>query len=97
MYCKGEHNIDFNKSRGRKRNIIASVLLIWRALFGGMQYALASSNSTNFQDAVNSKTEMSRVLENKCKEGSAQPEQVIKAQPISDRQLEFLRELNILD
>ena len=79
MHCKGEHNINFNKSSGRKRKIIVSVLLIQRALFGGMQYALASSNSTNFQDGVNSKTEMSRVLENKCAEGSAQPEQVMKS------------------
>jgi hypothetical protein len=52
-----------NKSRGRKRKLFASALLILRILFGGMQSSSASSNSTNFQNGVNSKTEISRVLE----------------------------------
>jgi hypothetical protein len=46
-----------------------------------MQSSSASSNSTNFQDGVNSKTEISRVLEKESfrhQEGSAQPEQVMK-------------------
>ena len=78
---KGEHNMNSNKSRGRKRKLFASALLILRILFGGMQSSSASSNSTNFQDGVNSKTEISRVLEKESfrhQEGSAQPEQVMK-------------------
>mgnify|MGYP000450176143 FL=1 len=70
-----------NKSRGRKRKLFASALLILRILFGGMQSSSASSNSTNFQNGVNSKTEISRVLEKESfrhQEGSAQPEQVMK-------------------
>ena len=71
----------FNKSRGRKRKLFASALLILRILFNGMQSSSTSSNSTNFQDGVNSKTEISRVLEKELfrhQEGSAQPEQVMK-------------------
>ena len=78
---KGEHNMNSNKSRGRKRKLFASALLILRILFGGMQSSSASSNSTNFQNGVNSKTEISRVLEKESfrhQEGSAQPEQVMK-------------------
>lgn len=78
---KGEHNVNYNKSRGRKRKLFASALLILRIFFGGMQSSSASSNSTNFQDGVNSKTEISRVLEKESfrhQEGSAQPEQVMK-------------------
>lgn len=70
-----------NKSRGRKRKLFASALLILRILFGRMQSSSASSNSTNFQDGVNSKTKVSRVLEKESfrhQEGSAQPEQVMK-------------------
>ena len=70
-----------NKSRGRKRKLFASALLILRISFGGMQSSSASSNSTNFQDGVNSKPKVSRVLEKESfrhQEGSAQPEQVMK-------------------
>jgi hypothetical protein len=52
-----------NKSRGRKRNLFASALLILRLLFGGLQSSSASSNSKKFQDGVNSKTEISRTLD----------------------------------
>ena len=60
---KGELNMSSNKFPGRKRKLFASVLLILRILFGGMQSSSASSNSTNFQDGVNSKTGIYRTLD----------------------------------
>jgi hypothetical protein len=44
-----------NKTRGRKRNLFVSALLILRLLFGGPESASASSNSKKFQDEVNPK------------------------------------------
>ena len=78
--------MSFDKSRGKKRNIFASALLIIRILFVGMQSSPASSNSTNFQDGVNSKTEISRVLEKESfghEKRCAQPEQLIKGSQTS--------------
>jgi hypothetical protein len=58
-------------------------MLILRLLFGGLQSASASSNSKTFQSGVNSKTEISRTLNQQSSminnfnpEGSTQPELV---------------------
>ena len=80
---KGKRNMKFNKYPGRKRKLFASTMLIFRLLFGGLQFALASSNSKTFQSGVNSKTKISRTLNqqssmiNNCNpEGSTQLELV---------------------
>lgn len=72
-----------NKYPGRKRKLFASTMLILRLLFGGLQSASASSNSKTFQSGVNSKTEISRTLNQQSSminnfnpEGSTQPELV---------------------
>jgi hypothetical protein len=71
------------KPRGRKRKLAASIILSLRLLFGEPQ--LASSNSKTFQSGGNSKTEISRTLNQESsmiadfnQEGSAQPEQILK-------------------
>ena len=48
------------KPRGKKRKLTACIILSLRLLFGGPQ--LASSNSKTFQIGGNSKTEISRTL-----------------------------------
>ena len=72
-----------NQNRGRKRKLAAAAILSLDLLFGGPQ--LDSSNSKTFQSGGNSKTEISRVLEQKSpsmkdfnQKGSVQPEQVLK-------------------
>jgi hypothetical protein len=80
---KGKRNMRSNKYPGRKRQLFASTMLILRLLFGGLQSASASSNSKTFQSGVNSKTEISRTLNQQSSminnfnpEGSTQPELV---------------------
>jgi hypothetical protein len=80
---KGKRNMRSNKYPGRKRKLFASTMLILRLLFGGLQSASASSNSKTFQSGVNSKTEISRTLNQQSSminhfnpEGSTQPELV---------------------
>ena len=51
------------KPRGRKRKLAASAILSLRLLFGGLQSASASFNSKTFQSGGNSKTEISRTLD----------------------------------
>lgn len=71
-----------NKSCGRKRKLFVSAWLILRILFDGRQSSSASLNSTNFQYGVNSKSEISRVLEKeslKYQKNSSQPEQIMKS------------------
>jgi hypothetical protein len=92
IFRKRETNIIFKKLkgnqnkmklRGRKRKLFASTMLILRLLFGGLQSASASSNSKTFQSGVNSKTEISRTLNQESSmianfnpEGLTQPELV---------------------
>ena len=57
-------------------------MLILRLLFGGLQSASASSNSNTFQSGGNSKTEISRTLDQESSMiadlNQEQPEQVLK-------------------
>ena len=74
------------QSSGKKRKLLVSGCLILRILFGGRQSSSASPNSTNFQYGVNSKTEISRVLEKeslKYQKNSSQPEQIMKSSEIT--------------
>ena len=80
---KGKRNMRSNKYPGRKRKLFASTMLILRLLFSGLQSASASSNSKTFQSGGNSKTEISRTLNQQSsminnfnREGSTQPELV---------------------
>ena len=50
------------KPHGRKRKLFVSIMLILRLLFGGSQYASASSNSKNVQDGVGSKPAINRTF-----------------------------------
>ncbi len=61
IFKKPKGNQNKMKPRGRKRKLAASAILSLRLLFGGPQ--LASSNSKTFQSGVNSKTEISRTLD----------------------------------
>ena len=65
-------------------------MLILRLLFGGPQSASASSNSKTFQSGENSKTEISRTLDQESlmiadlnQEGSTQPERVLEGSQIT--------------
>ncbi len=81
IFKKPKGNQNNMKPRGRKRKLFASAMLILRLLFG----KLHSSNSKTFQNGGNSKTEISRTLDQESsmiadlnQEGSSQPEQVLK-------------------
>jgi hypothetical protein len=81
IFKKPKGNQNKMKPRGRKRKLAASTILSLRLLFGEPQ--LASSNSKTFQSGVNSKTEISRTLDQESSmiadfnpEGSTQPELV---------------------
>ena len=83
IFKKPKSNKNKIKPRGRKRKLAASAILSLRLLFGGPQ--LASSNSKTFQSGGNSKTEISRTLDQESpmiadlnQEGSTQPELVLK-------------------
>ena len=79
IFKKPKGNQNKMKPRGRKRKLFASAMLILRLLFGGLQSASASSNSKTFQSGGNSKTEISRTLDQESSMiGRAQPEQVLK-------------------
>ncbi len=76
------------KPCGRKRKLAASAILSLRLLFGGPQ--LASSNSKTFQSGGNSKTEISRTLDQESsmiaefnQDGSTQPELVLEGSQIT--------------
>ena len=63
MYLKkSKGNQNKIKSRGRKRKLFASTMLILRLLFGGPQSASASSNYKNVQDGVGSKAPIYRTF-----------------------------------
>ena len=62
LYLIKKYCMSLKKSRGR-RKMLGSGLLIFRMLFGGIQPS--SSDSINFQNGVNYKTKISRVLEEK--------------------------------
>lgn len=64
MYLEKEKNMTLKKPksnqiqikpRGRKRKLVASIMLILRLVFGGPQSASAGGNSKNVQDGVGSK------------------------------------------
>ena len=63
IFKKPKGNQNKMKPRGRKRKLFASAMLILRLLFGGLQSASASSNPKTFQSGGNSKTEISRTLD----------------------------------
>ena len=79
---KPKGNQNKMKPRGRKRKLFASAMLILCFLFGGLQSASASSNSNTFQSGGNSKTEISRTLDQESSMiadlNQEQPEQVLK-------------------
>lgn len=88
IFKKQKGNQNKMKPRGRKRKLTASAILSLRLLFGGLQ--LASSNSKTFQSGVNSKTEISRTLDQESsmiadfnQEGSTQPERVLEGSQIT--------------
>jgi hypothetical protein len=88
IFKKPKGNQNKMKPRGRKRKLAASAILSLRLLFGGLQ--LASSNSKTFQSGVNSKTEISRTLNQESsmiadfnQEGSTQPERVLEDSQIT--------------
>ena len=80
IFKKPKGNQNKMKPRGRKRKLFASAILSLRLLFGGLQ--LASSNSNTFQSGGNSKTEISRTLDQESSMiadlNQEQPEQVLK-------------------
>ena len=80
IFKKPKGNQNKMKPRGRKRKLAASAMLILRLLFGGLQSASASSNSNTFQSGGNSKTEISRTLDQKSSmiADLKQPKQVLK-------------------
>lgn len=82
IFKKPKGNQNKMKPRGRKRKLFASAMLILRFLFGGLQFASASSNSNTFQSGGNSKTEISRTLDQESSMiadlNQEQPEQVLK-------------------
>jgi len=63
IFKKPKGNQNKMKPRGRKRKLFASAMLILRLFFGGLQSASASSNPKTFQSGGNSKTEISRTLD----------------------------------
>ena len=88
IFKKPKGNQNKMKPRGRKRKLAASAILSLRLLFGGPQLAL--SNSKTFQSGVNSKTEISRTLDQESlmiadfnQEGSTQPERVLEGSQIT--------------
>lgn len=88
IFKKPKGNQNKMKPRGRKRKLAASAILSLRLLFGEPQ--LASSNSKTFQSGGNSKTEISRTLDQESsmiadfnQEGSTQPELVLEGSQIT--------------
>lgn len=53
----------YKKFRIKKTELVNFIILIFRLLFSRMQLSTALANSRNFQNGVNSKTEISTVLE----------------------------------
>jgi len=86
IFKKPKGNQNKMKLRGRKRKLFASAMLILRLLFGGLQSASASSNSKTFQSGGNSKTEISRTLNQESPmiaDFNQQPELVLEGSQIT--------------